>query len=303
MRIHGFADGVATIKAISMSDKGSVRGGRRLHNLTPFDSSAGPTVSVITAVFNAQDCIAECIESVLQQDYPNIEYIIVDAVSKDGTIDVIRRYDDKINIWISEPDDGIFDAWNKGLNLATGEWIAFLGADDAYVPGAIRRYMEVANQYPFAEFLSSQAKMVYATGYSPISGGPWRWPACARFLTTIHVGTMHKRSLFEQYGKFDAFYQIAGDYEFLLRAGSQLKAAFLPEVTVMMRAGGASDSTASLYEARYAKIQRQVRSKILATLDLILLIPRFYIRRLLLAIFRKHLRTVKQILRGPTLDQ
>ncbi len=286
-----------------MSDKGSVRGGRRLHNLTPFDSSAGPTVSVITAVFNAQDCIAECIESVLQQDYPNIEYIIVDAVSKDGTIDVIRRYDDKINIWISEPDDGIFDAWNKGLNLATGEWIAFLGADDAYVPGAIRRYMEVANQYPFAEFLSSQAKVVHATGYSPISGGPWSWPACARLLTTIHVGTMHKRSLFERYGKFDAFYRIAGDYEFLLRAGSQLKAAFLPEVTVMMRAGGASDSTASLYEARYAKIQRQVRSKILATLDLILLIPRFYIRRLLLAIFRKHLRTVKQTLRGPTLDQ
>jgi glycosyltransferase involved in cell wall biosynthesis len=286
-----------------MSDKGSVRGGRRLRDLTAFDSSVVPTVSVITAAFNAQDCIAECIESVLQQDYPNIEFIIVDAVSNDGTIDVIRRFDDKIDIWISEPDAGIFDAWNKGLSLARGEWIAFLGADDAYVPGAIRRYMHLANQNPFAEFLSSQARLVHPTGYSPIFGGPWSWPACARLMTTIHVGTMHKRSLFERYGEFDTSYRIAGDYEFLLRAGSQLKAAFLPEVTVMMRAGGASDSTGGLYEARHAKIQRRVRSATLATLDLLLLIPRFYIRRVLLTLFRKHLRTVKQVLRGPTLDR
>jgi glycosyltransferase involved in cell wall biosynthesis len=277
--------------------KRTVRGGHRLR-VAPFDSSVGPTVSVITAVFNARDCIAACIESVLQQDYPNVEYIIVDADSNDGTIDVIRRYDDDIDIWISEPDSGIFDAWNKGLNLAKGEWIAFLSADDAYVRGAIRRYMELAKQHPSAEFLSSQAKLVHPTGYSPVFGGPWSWPACGRLMSTIHVGTMHKRSLFERYGKFDTFYRIAGDYEFLLRAGGRLKTAFLPEVTVMMRSGGASDSTAALYEARHAKIQRGARSATLATLDLLLLIPRFYIRQILLALFRKHLRTLKQILRG-----
>jgi glycosyltransferase involved in cell wall biosynthesis len=253
---------------------------------------------VITAVFNARDCVADCIDSVSQQDYPNLEYIVIDGASDDGTIDVIRRYDDVIDIWVSEPDDGIFDAWNKGLSLAEGEWIAFLSADDAYVRGAIRRYMEVAKQHPTAEFLSSQAKLVHPTGYSPIFGGPWSWPACARLMTTIHVGTMHKRGLFERYGRFDARYRIAGDYEFLLRAGGELKAAFLPEVTVMQRAGGASDSTAALYEARRAKIQTGARSAMLATLDLILLIPRFYIRRLLLALFRNHLRTLKRILRG-----
>jgi glycosyltransferase involved in cell wall biosynthesis len=286
-----------------LSDTRSVSGGRRFRGLTPFGCNAGPTVSVVTAVFNAQDSIATCIESVLQQDYPNIEYIVVDAVSTDGTIDVLRGYDDRIDIWISEPDNGIFDAWNKGLNLAKGEWIAFLGADDAFVPGAVRRYMEVAAQLPSAEFLSSKAKLIHPSGYSPIFGGPWSWPACARLMTTIHVGTMHKRSLFERYGKFDTFYRIAGDYEFLLRAGAELKAGFLPELTVMQRSGGASDSTAGLYEARHAKIQRRARSATLATLDLLFLIPRFYIRKLLLALFRKRLRIVKQILRGPTRDQ
>jgi glycosyltransferase involved in cell wall biosynthesis len=271
--------------------------------VAPFDREAGPVVSVITAVFNAQHSIAACIESILQQDYPNVEYIVVDAVSTDGTIDVIRHYDDRIDIWVSEPDTGIYDAWNKGLILARGEWIAFLGADDVFVSGAIRRYMETAKKFPEAEFLSSHAQLVHPTGYSPIFGGPWEWPACARLMTTIHVGTMHKRSLFERYGKFDTRYRIAGDYEFLLRAAGQLRSAFLPEVTVMMRSGGTSDSTAGLYEARRAKIERHVRSTALATLDLIVLIPRFYVRRLLLALFRKHLRILKQILRGPSVQR
>jgi len=272
-------------------------GGRRPRGTAPFDESRGnesrgPTVSVITAVYNAQDCIANCIESVLHQDYQNIEYIVIDAGSKDGTIDVIRRFDDRIDIWISEPDDGIFDAWNKGLSLATGEWIAFLGADDTYTPGAIRRYIDLAQQQPSAEFLSSYAQLVHPSGYSPVFGGPWKWPACSRLLTTIHVGTMHKRSLFERYGKFDPNYRSAGDYEFLLRAGSQLRAAFMREVTVMVRSGGASDSTAGLYEARKAKIATGVRSVALSTLDLLALIARRHIRRMMLAWFPKQFHVV-----------
>lgn len=274
-------------KALVMSGNTSVSGGRRMRGIAPFENSIDPTVSVITAVFNAQDCIADCIESVLTQDHPNIEYIIVDAASTDGTVDVIRRYEDKIDIWISEPDNGIFDAWNKGLELASGKWIAFLSADDIYLPGAIRKYMNLARECSGAEFLSSHAQLIHPSGYSPVFGAPWKWPACARALTTIHVGTMHRRSLFERYGNFDASYRSAGDYEFLLRAGDRLKTAFMPEITVMMRAGGASESTANIYERRRAKTQRGVRSATVATLDLMVDIVRFHIRRLILTLWSR----------------
>jgi glycosyltransferase involved in cell wall biosynthesis len=270
-----------------MSGNTSVSGGRRMRGLSPFQNAIDPTVSVITAVFNAQDCIADCIKSVLTQDYPNIECIIVDGASTDGTVDVIRRYEDKIDIWISEPDNGIFDAWNKGLKLASGKWIAFLGADDIYLPGAIRKYMNLARECSGAEFLSSHAQLIHPSGYSPVFGAPWKWPACARALTTIHVGTMHRRSLFERYGNFDASYRSAGDYEFLLRAGDRLKTAFMPEITVMMRAGGASESTANIYERRRAKTQRGARSATVATLDLMVDIVRFHIRRLILTLWSR----------------
>jgi glycosyltransferase involved in cell wall biosynthesis len=268
-----------------MRDGNSISGGRRHRGRQLCTNPGVPTVSVITAVFNARDCIANCIQSVLAQDYQSIEYIVVDAASNDGTIEVIRRYDDSIDIWISEPDNGIFDAWNKGLELATGEWVAFLGADDVYLPSAIRDYMSLALEHAEAEFLCSRAQLVHSSGYAPVFGGPWKWPTFARAMTTIHVGTMHRRSLFERYGNFDASYRIAGDYEFLLRARNQLQTAFMDTKTVLMRAGGASDSTAGLYEARRAKISAGVRSRVLATLDLIILVARFHVRSLVLHLY------------------
>jgi glycosyltransferase involved in cell wall biosynthesis len=266
-----------------MLNSDSLTGGRRLRGLAPFDDHRAPTVSIITATFNASTRITACILSVLTQDHPNIEHIVIDAASTDGTVDVLRHYEERIDFWISEPDGGIFDAWNKGLNLARGEWISFLGADDVYVPGAIRTYMDLARNHATAEFLTSRAKLIHPSGYSPTYGGPWKWPACARGLTTIHVGTMHRRSLFDRYGTFDTSYRSAGDYEYLLRAGHKLRAAFTPDTTVLVGAGGASESTANLFERRRAKIQRNVCSVAVATSDLILDIVRFHIRRLILA--------------------
>jgi glycosyltransferase involved in cell wall biosynthesis len=91
-------------------------------------------------------------ESILRQDYPNIEHIVLDGGSSDGTVDVLRKYDDRIALWKSEPDRGIYDAWNKGLALARGEWICFLGADDEFLSGAVSAYMEFASQNPVAEY-------------------------------------------------------------------------------------------------------------------------------------------------------
>jgi glycosyltransferase involved in cell wall biosynthesis len=261
----------------------SISGGTRLNRPLPLPQTNRPLVSIVTAVFNADDCVANCIESVLCQDYPSIEHIILDGGSTDGTVDILRKYEDRVSLWISEPDCGIYDAWNKGLKLARGEWIAFLGADDRY-PGAISAYMNLAVQYPTAEFLSSQALLDHPSGHAPTFGGPWEWPRFSRAMTTIHVGTMQSRTLFERYGDFDTKYRSAADYEFLLRAGDSLRTAFMSATTVVMRAGGASDSTAGLYETRDVKVQRGFCSYRTATLDLRIALLRFHIRRFILAL-------------------
>ena len=103
-------------------------------------------------------------------------------------------------------------------------------------------------------------------------------------MTTIHVGTMHRRSLFERYGKFDTSFLIAGDYEFLLRPRANLRTAFTPATTVVMRAGGLSDGTAGLYEARRARVEAGVRAPLTATIELRIAVLRFHVRRLFLAL-------------------
>ena len=250
-------------------------GGRR----TRGDGRAQPPmVSVITAVFNGDRYVAGCLESVLQQDYPNIEHIVLDGESTDHTVEILRQYDEKIEYWASEPDCGVYDAWNKGLREARGEWICFLGVDDEFLPGAISAYMKLAAENPQAEYLSSQVKWVHESGHSRIIGEPWNWKRFSRFMCTAHVGSMHRRSLFDRLGTYDTSYRRTADYELLLRARKGLLAAYLPMPTVMMRAGGVSDSTAALSEAMRAKIQTGGRSAWLATVERIVANIKFYVR-------------------------
>ncbi len=119
----------------------STSGGQRLKDIWAEGTTEFPLVTVVTAVFNGGSYLEGCLESVLTQDYPNIEHIIVDGGSTDGTLDILRSRQDRIALWVSGPDCGVYDAWNKSLVLAKGGWIAFLGADDPYLPGAISTYV------------------------------------------------------------------------------------------------------------------------------------------------------------------
>ena len=226
-----------------------------------------PTVSVITAVYNRAAVLPRCIASVAAQDYPHVEHIVVDGGSTDGTVDVVRAHQHSLGAWISEPDRGVYDAWNKGLALARGEWIAFLGADDQYRPDAVRRYVETAAANPAAEYVSSRVELLYPGGVGRLIGRPWNWREFRRHMCVAHVGSFHRASLFGRVGNYDTRYRIVGDYELLLRAGEGLRAAFLNAVTARMDAGGLSDSTAALTEARRAKLQHGAKTRFAASVD------------------------------------
>ena len=108
-------------------------------------------LSIITATYNSEKTLKATIESVLNQDISDFEYILVDGNSSDASVDIIESYSEKFKRkgvrykWISEPDTGIYDAWNKGVKLATGDWIAFLGSDDFYLDGALKDYSVILN--------------------------------------------------------------------------------------------------------------------------------------------------------------
>ena len=243
-------------------------GGMRIRGVLPHSSAERPLVTVVTAVFNGQLYLAGCLESVLRQDYPNIEHIVLDGGSSDGTLDMLRQYDDRIAYWKSEPDHGVYDAWNKALAEAHGEWICFLGVDDELLPGAVSAYMALARNNPQAEYLCSRVRWVHPSGHERINGKPWSWPEFSRWMCVAHVGSMHRRTLYDRLGNYDTSYRSAADYELLLRARDQLNAAYMPNISSMMRAGGVSDDSAALIEAKRAKIATGGRNKMLAELDL-----------------------------------
>jgi glycosyltransferase involved in cell wall biosynthesis len=250
------------------AENGRLSGGRRLKGIFAEGSADQPLVTVVTAVYNGQPYVAACIESVLRQDYANIEHIILDGASNDGTISVLREYDDRIALWRSEPDAGVYDAWNKALAEARGEWICFLGVDDEFLPDAIGAYMALAAKNPQAEYLCSKVRWVHPSGYERMIGHPWTWRQLSRWMCTAHVGSMHRRSLFDRLGTYDTSYRISGDYELLLRARSQLRAAFMPVPTVIMKAGGVSDLRIAYLEQARAKVATGGRNKLLTTLEL-----------------------------------
>lgn len=268
------------------TDNPRTSGGQRLNGVLAQSAPDIPLVTVVTAVFNGEAYLRECLESVLAQDYPNIEHIILDGGSTDGTLDILREYNDRVALWKSEPDKGVYDAWNKALTEARGDWISFLGADDEFLDGAISAYMETAIQSPSAEYIASLGRIAFPSGYEKMYGRPLTWKKLSRRMQALHVGSMHKRSLFERHGKFNTAYRIVGDYEFLLRPHSDSAFAFMDRPTVLVRAGGISDSVEALHEASKAKVTTGEVPLLLAKFDLYLALIKYMSRPVAYCILR-----------------
>lgn len=210
-----------------------------------------PLISTIIAVYNGSETLQQCLDSVTQQTYKNTELIVIDGGSTDGTVDLLTANQENIAYWISEPDRGIYNAWNKALTQARGDWICFLGADDFFWNERVLAQMSEQLQklppsirvaYGQVMLLSAAGKAIYPVGES------WR-KIKRRFGNVMcipHQGVMHRRSLFEERGAFDETYRIAGDYELLLRELKMADAMFIPDlITTGMRQGGISSNPAN----------------------------------------------------------
>jgi glycosyltransferase involved in cell wall biosynthesis len=203
-------------------------------------------ISVITVCYNSETTLERALQSVAVQDWPSVEHIVIDGASTDGTTTILERFRPHLTHLVSEPDMGIYDAMNKGLDYASGDIICFLNADDQY--GSAQVLTQVAEQMVEHKLDALLGDVVFfherdpgrivrryrSDRFSP-SRLAWGWmPA--------HPALFMRREVVQHVGRFKTDYRIAGDFEFIVRAfhGQSLRYRHLPEVLVRMQTGGAS---------------------------------------------------------------
>ena len=206
-------------------------------------------ISIITIVYNNRETIADAIESVLSQTYPNIEYIVVDGLSTDGTVEVVKSYGDRITRFVSEKDKGLYDAINKGIKMATGDVIGLLHSDDVfYSPDAIEKvagaFKSKNTDSVYADLLYVQKEDTNKVVRNWVSGSYQRDNFLYGWMPP-HPTFYVKKSCYEQYGLYNTLFKSAADYELMLRFLYKYKVStcYIPEKLVKMRVGGKSNVT------------------------------------------------------------
>lgn len=204
-------------------------------------------ITIITVVYNAQQYLQYCIESVIEQDYKNIEYILIDGNSTDDSFEIAKQYKEHINILISEPDKGMYDALNKGIAMATGEIVGILNADDMLaakdVISAVANLFKISNAdgvYGDLNYVDKNDSQKIIRKWQSTSSDPedlaWGWmPA--------HPTLYLKRSMFQHFGSYSLSFGSAADYEFMLRLlyKNRINVHYLDKLMVNMRVGGMSN--------------------------------------------------------------
>jgi glycosyltransferase involved in cell wall biosynthesis len=197
-----------------------------------------PLVSVITVVFNGAATLEATLQSVIRQTYPHIDYVIVDGGSTDGTLDVIDRYKEHFGSFISERDKGIYDAMNKGIRMARGEWLYFLGSDDLLADEQVLTFF-------FSDPSNREYDLVYgdveSSGYSGPYDGPFTY---SKLLgrNISHQAIFYKRGVFTKIGDYDIRYRMHADWDLNLRcfADTSIRTKYVCRTVAMFGADGIS---------------------------------------------------------------
>ncbi len=205
-----------------------------------------PKLSIVTVVYNGGATIADTLASVAAQGYSNLEYVVVDGASTDDTLDRVRSAGDVVTRLVSEPDNGLYDAMNKGIRMTTGEVVGLINSDDIYAPGVFDKVMAAFTDakvdavygdlcYVRQDDLGAVVRYWKSSEFKPRSfSSGWSPPHPTLFL---------RRAVYERCGLFDLDYRIAADIEFMMRLFEVhgVRARYLPEILVRMRMGGTTN--------------------------------------------------------------
>lgn len=208
-------------------------------------------ISVITATFNRVDTVAQALASVQAQTWPQVEHIVIDGASTDGTLQVIEAQRDRLAVLVSEPDGGIYDALNKGFALASGDVVGLMHSDDFYAHEQV--LARVAQAFADQGVDGVYGDLDYVAKADPKRiirrwrSGSYQREKLAHGWMPPHPTLFLRRSVIEQWGGFDTSFRIAADYDSMLRylARGQIRLAYIPEVLVKMRVGGESNRSLS----------------------------------------------------------
>ncbi|MBF2708210.1 glycosyltransferase family 2 protein [Flavobacterium soyangense] len=209
-------------------------------------------ISIITVCYNSSSTIIDSIESVLNQSYPNIEYVIIDGNSKDNTVSIIEEYKNRLGYFISEPDKGLYDAMNKGIQAATGDVIGILNSDDLYQDlDVINDVMQQFNNDPELEILYGDLVYVKSDDTNKIVRN---WKSKSYYNNFFenanvppHPSLFVRAKVFKEAGLFNLYYKLAADYEFMLRVFKKhhFKPKYINRLIIKMRLGGATNQSFS----------------------------------------------------------
>lgn len=207
-------------------------------------------ISIITITYNSEKTVEDTIKSVVSQDFPNVEYLIIDGLSKDKTLQVVNKYSAYIDKVVSEKDKGLYDALNKGIKHATGEVIGMLHSDDVYANNQV--LSKVAQQFaidPALEAVYADLVFVDRDNTDKVlrtwKSGAYKEDAFKQGWMPPHPTFFVKKSVYERLGGFNLDLKLSADYELMLRFihKEKIKIAYLPEIIVKMRMGGISNTS------------------------------------------------------------
>lgn len=202
-------------------------------------------ISVITVSYNAQSTIEQCVQSVISQDYQNIEYVIIDGNSSDGTVSILEKYKKYIHVFVSEPDKGIYDAMNKGIALASGDIIGILNADDFFADSHTLTVVSDAFKNNTTDIVYGDLDYIKPDGstFRKWRSGPYKKGMFNLGWMPPHPTFYCRKEVFNRLGNYSLEYGTAADYELMLRFihFNQLQVYYIARVLVKMSTGGVSN--------------------------------------------------------------